>query len=342
MKIEDIAKLAKVSKSAVSLALNNKPGVSQATRERILDIVKESGYVHRTMVKAQQLYGSMKKLRFLACVRSDVVSPQYQHAPFFVELIHGLEEEARLQDYTLVVSSIKQEAMQQELEELEHDHASEGILLLGTNLSEEDVRVVMQQQPHTIVVDALFETVDIDCVVMNNRMGAYQAAQYLMDSGHQHIGYVQSFTRIENFELRKTGFSDALAERDLKLSNKHVFSVNPVIEKVHETFKEQILAEKSSLPTALFCENDYIAIGVIKTLQELHIAVPQEISVIGFDNIPESTIISPELTTIHVEKEEMGEVAVRRLAEIIRPKRQPTLKTMLNTRLIERKSCCSL
>ncbi|HEB10120.1 MAG TPA: LacI family transcriptional regulator [Spirochaetales bacterium] len=93
------------------------------------------------------------------------------------------------------------------------------------------------------------------------------------------------------------------------------------------------------MPTALFCENDYIAIGVIKALNEINIKVPDDISVIGFDNIPQATIISPELTTIHVYKDEMAALAVRRLDEIIENSDLPSIKLIIDTRLVERKSC---
>jgi DNA-binding LacI/PurR family transcriptional regulator len=338
MKIAEIARLANVSKAAVSLALNNKPGISEQTRERVLKIVRDSGYIHRSLVNAEQIYNSTKSIRFLACIHSDVVSPQYHMAPFFTELINGLEKQCRAKGYALIFSSVKIETLAEEIEVLEKEHISGGIILLGTNLTAEEVDVVARFQPNLVILDALLELLNVNSIVMNNIMGAYTAASYLLNLGHRHIGYVQSKNRISNFESRKRGFETALKEKGLEVNSKDLFTVGDTIENAQKEFRE-IIASVNSLPTALFCENDYIAVGIIKALQEMSINVPEQVSVIGFDNIPQATIITPELTTIHVEKEKMGALAVKRLIEIIEKKDLAKIKIMIDTQLVERRSC---
>jgi len=107
---------------------------------------------------------------------------------------------------------------------------------------------------------------------------------------------------------------------------------------VQESFIEAV-RERRDLPTALFCECDYIAISVIKSLHELGIRVPDDVSIIGFDNIQEAMVITPELTTIHVEKERIAEVAVKTLIDIIENDDPISMKTWIDTRLISRNSC---
>lgn len=328
-----------MSKAAVSLALNGKSGVSEETRKRILGIVQETGYIPRSMVKANQIYNTTKYFRFLACIKSDVVSPKYPTAPFFLELIHHIEENCRSLGYSLTFSSVKRATFREEIEKLEKKHPSNGIILLGTNLSSEEVQSVMNCQPKLIVLDACFNILNIDCVVMNNVQGAHTAVAHLIALGHRRIGYVESHTYISNFESRKKGFLDALNEKEITISAKDFFLVTPEIDIVQKEVKQIIIKRNKDLPTALFCENDYIAIGVIKALNEINIKVPDDISVIGFDNIPQATIISPELTTIHVYKDEMAALAVRRLDEIIENSDLPSIKLIIDTRLVERKSC---
>lgn len=338
MKIEDIAKFAGVSISAVSLALNNKPGVSEETREKILKIVNKYGYTHRSMVTKTEDSNS-RIIKFLACINNGIVSDQYQEAPFFATLLKGLEKECKKLGYALILSSVDLNNLRNEIEKLELNHPSGGIILLGTNLNVQEVQIAKEIQPNIVVVDALFESLDVNCVVMNNIMGGQQAAAYLADSGHKQIGYVQSYNRALNLEYRKYGFNKTLKEKGLLIEDDNLFSITASIESAQEEFKEIIKKRKKQLPSAIFCENDYMAIAAIKALQESGIKVPDEVSVIGFDNIARSTIITPELTTINVEKEAMGSLAVQRLVDIIEKKDLLTIKYIIDTKLIERKSC---
>ena len=155
------------------------------------------------------------------------------------------------------------------------------------------------------------------------------------------IGYVESSSRMYNFDMRKKGFQKVMSENNLMIQPEHTFQMSPTDVSVQEAFKQSILNLKGNLPTALFCECDYMAISVIKTLNELNINVPEDISVIGFDNIAESQIISPELTTIHVKKDKISSLAVEKLIREIDHNEDDKMKIFVDTELIIRKSCCS-
>ena len=131
----------------------------------------------------------------------------------------------------------------------------------------------------------------------------------------------------------------ALQDHDITINKKDIFLVTPEIDAVYHEFKQFVNDRDNTLPSALFCENDYIAIGVIKALNELNVKIPERVSIIGFDNIPQSTIISPELTTIHVNKRKMARMAVQRLNEIIENDDTTSIKIIIDTKLVERKSC---
>lgn len=337
--MEDIARLANVSKSAVSLAFSGKPGISEETRTKILKIAKDSGYSPRVTVTPDKIFGAPNTLRFVACINSGIVLEQYYKQPFFMELIHDIEESSRSRGYSLFFSSVPTNQLEDIIHTLETEHESKGMILLGTNLSQEHIRLIAKKQPNLVVLDTCYETLNINFIVMNNVMGAYQAGRYLLDLGHRRIGYVQSNSRMYNFDSRKKGFLQALEEEQLTLNDALTFSVPPTIVASQDEFKQWIIQLNDRLPTALFCECDYIAISVIKSLLELGIRVPEQVSVIGFDNIQESTIITPELTTVHVEKAKIAELAVLKLLDMIEHGDTVKMKSFIDTQLVLRHSC---
>ncbi|WP_299092249.1 LacI family DNA-binding transcriptional regulator [uncultured Metabacillus sp.] len=343
MKIDDIAKLANVSKSAVSLALNGKPGVSQETRDKILKIAQDHGYIPRPIIKADQYFqANSKLLRFVACTNEGIVTEQYESLPFFTELINNIEKQISASGYSLIVSSINIDKLENEISRLEKEQKSAGILLLGTNLIPEQIKLVSSIQPNLVVLDTNFETLDVNFIVMNNVYGAYQAGKYLVELGHQNIGYVESQTRMYNFDMRKKGFLQAISDHHLKIAENNYFSVSPTVISSQEVFKDKIKNRLNKLPTALFCEADYMAISTIKSLSELGIKVPEDISIIGFDNIFESQVITPELTTIHVKKDKIALLAIEKLIREIDHNDTDKIKILVDTDLIIRNSCKAL
>ncbi|WP_166241107.1 LacI family DNA-binding transcriptional regulator [Paenibacillus turpanensis] len=335
----DIAKMANVSKAAVSLALSGKPGISDETRAKILAIVKETGYLPRAMVKADQVYGLSRTLRFVACTNSGIVSDHFYQQPFFMELIHHIEEQCRANGYSLFFSSVPYDQFEQTVEELETEHKSNGILLLGTNLSRQQIEMVERKQPNLVVIDTCIETMDANFIVMNNKMGAYQAGKYLLDLGHRQIGYVQSNSRMYNFDSRKQGFLQALSEEGVHLPEKYTFTVSPTVVSSQEELKNSFMRLEDDVPTVLFCECDYIAISTMKSLYEMGYRVPDDISIIGFDNIQESRIVTPELTTVHVEKLKIAELAIAKLIAGADGREQVRSKMWIDTHLVIRDSC---
>lgn len=340
MKMEDIAKLAGVSKSAVSFALSGKPGISNETRERVLEIARENGYAPKPRLSTNE--GSVKSLTFLVFTNSGIVLEAYYQQPFFRELIHFIEERCRAKGYSLLFSTINMANFEQEIRTFSEDNQSDGVIVLGTNLTSVDIlEIANRLSPRLVVLDNCFDTLPVHFVGINNRMGAYQAGAHLCKLGHHEIGYIASNVHIHNFEERKEGFQEALKAYDRQINPEHCFSVAPTMLSSQDNLKAQIktyLETGRNLPTALFCECDYIAISAMKTLTELGIRIPEEVSVIGFDNITESQIISPELTTIHVEKQRMAQLAVDLVIESIEVGLEITSKIRVDTRFVERRS----
>lgn len=339
MNIEDIAKLAQVSKSAVSFALNGKPGVSPETRDKILRIAQEHGYYHKSFNQTRTPAGQNRTLRFAALTSSGILTDEYQKQPFFTELIHHIEEQCSAHGYSLLFSSVQGDDPGEEIGKLEQNYETSGLLLLGTNLTKEQIEDISSRIPNLVVLDTCYQTLDVDFFAINNMMGAYQAATHLIELGHRSIGYVQSKNRMYNFDERFRGFRAALQENSLELSKENIYSLVPTAVQAQDDFTAKIRSQQGRLPTALFCECDYMAISVIKSLTELGIRVPHDISVAGFDDIYEAKIITPELTTVHVEKKQLASLAVQRLIERIENKGSDIkTKILVDTRLVERNS----
>ncbi|MED4056009.1 LacI family DNA-binding transcriptional regulator [Niallia taxi] len=339
MKIDDIAKLAGVSKSAVSLAFNNKPGISEQTKEHILKTAAIHGYTPRTVKKRND--SPLKKnhiIRFVACKNTDVITDQYDSQPFFRELLNYLTDIVRENGYTLAISSINIHELESNLSQLEADQESAGILLLGTDLPLEKMEEVESIHPNIVVLDTLFEASNMSFVSINNFLGGFQAGEFLYKLGHRKIGFIKSNERIYNFSKREAGFLHSLDKNGLSLNGSYVFEVAPMQVLSQESLKKSIASLKS-LPSAFFCENDYMAISTIKTLHELGIKVPEQVSVLGFDNIYEANIISPELTTVQVRKDVLAKTAVEKLVQSISSNNFGGTQTLVNTEIIQRNSC---
>ncbi|MCK2006138.1 LacI family DNA-binding transcriptional regulator [[Brevibacterium] frigoritolerans] len=334
LKIKDIAKLANVSIASVSLALNNKPGISYETREKILRIAEQEGYLNKPSIPAEN-----KVVRFVACTSPGIVIEQYETLPFFTELIKYVGEYLSLKGYSLMISTINSENLDTEVKQLTADNGCNGILLLGTDLTKKQITFIAEHQPNLVVLDTCFETLNVDFVNMNSTLGAYQAGKHLVELGHQRIGYVQSNVRIRNFDLRKEGFLMALQENNLSILEKDYFSMLPTTLSSQDQFKQIIIKRRDDLPTALFCESDYIAISLVKSLTEIGIKIPGEISVIGFDDIPECKVINPELTTIQVQKRKMASLGVGRIIELMENTPNERIKFIVDTELVSRNSC---
>lgn len=340
MKIEDIARLANVSSSAVSLALNGKAGVSEETRSRILKIVEEHNYV--PLRKSQKKINQKKKIRFIACKSPDLITEHYQSLPFFNELISYLSSEISQYPYDLVISTFDKESILEELAEIEEEQSSAGIILLGTNLSSEQIKEIQEVYQKIVILDTHFPELSSNFVSINNYLGGYQAADYLLNLGHSRIGYVMGIPRIQNFNERKDGFFKRLKEDNIILPENYLFQL-PAMEINDGQIIQQNFESLSEKPTAFFCENDYMAISLIKLFKRLSLDVPKDISVLGFDNISESKVVSPELTTMQVKKRNIAKQTLELLfPQIENTSLYGTRHIQVNTDLIERESCARL
>ncbi|MDF2985672.1 MAG: transcriptional regulator, LacI family [Eubacterium sp.] len=341
LKVKDIAKTLNVSPSTVSLVLNNKPGIGIHTRNKILNFVEEMGYT--TNIHSKRLQNHNRTIRFVIYKKHGKVVAD---TPFFSALIEGIEQQARISGYNLMVLYLNRndENIAEAFKVLSESNP-EGILLLATEMDTSDLKKFKEIKCPLVIMDNHFPHENYDSVVINNFDSAYRVVNFLIASGHTRIGYLHSSVSITNFEERKQGVIKALLDNGLRLDNKYIYSLDSTLAGAYGDMLEIIQKkprDKKSFPSALFADNDIIASGAVKALKEKGFIIPEDISVVGFDDMPLCEFLEPPLTTVRVYKQNMGMLALKRLVDIIECKTHENINIQVGTRIIERNSTCNM
>jgi LacI family transcriptional regulator len=208
-------------------------------------------------------------------------------------------------------------------------------------MTKEDLKPFKKLNIPLLLLDSYFESENLDTVIINNLEGVYKATCYLAELGHIDIGYLHSSVWINNFDQRMAGFKKAINHKGLKLNKNFIFCLESTIDGSYKNMFN-VLENKPKLPTALFADNDIIAFGAIKAMKEFGIKIPQDVSIIGFDDMPFCEMIDPPLTTVMVYKQRMGMIALKRLVERIDEAPAETIRIEVNTTIVERKSVIKL
>ena len=175
--------------------------------------------------------------------------------------------------------------------------------------------------------------------MINNVQGAYEATRYLAKMGHTQMRYLKSSVPINNFDERFEGYQKGLLHSNLSFNPDWVFRLEPTMEAAGLSFQKSI---RRPLPTAFFADNDIIAIGAMKALKEAGLRIPQDVSVVGFDNLPMCAMMQPAMTTIQVPKRQLGKYAVNLLIQRIGEPAEDFVKIEVGTHLIKRESVRNL
>jgi LacI family transcriptional regulator len=319
-RIIDIAKVADVSPSAVSLALNNRSGVSGELRERILDIARNMGY--RSVVR-QEGRGAIASIKLLKIAKHGHIINE-RHNAFITEYLEGIEGGAKRHNYKLEVSFFNRTPVEEvvEAELIAGDtKRADGLIVLGTELSAHELSFFTALSRPTVFIDTYFPLAVFDCIDMDNGDGVFRSIEYLYQMGHRSIGLVKSSYETRNFREREEGFREAMEYFSLPVQEDFIVAVDPAYEQAAADMTHFLghtgLRGKGSFPSAFFCMNDIIAYGCMKALREEGFAIPGDVSVIGFDDLPSSSVTEPPLTSIRVSTHQIGERALEKLSERI-------------------------
>lgn len=309
---KDVAKYVGVSPATVSMVFHGKEGVSLAVREKVLNAAQELGY----NMKAFHVREYNKSIQIIIFKRHGKVVGD---TPFFEQLMRGVIESAQELGYNLTITYFyNNESAAEQLKSIA-SAKSAGIILLATEMRATDISMFENLNLPMVFLDNWFPNKKYDAVIIDNQRGAWLATHHLISCGHTRIGYLKSNVEIRNFGERMDGYLSAI--RSLKGSTndseQRIIKVGTSIETAYADMLEYLVNDPV-LPTAFFADNDIIAVGCTKAFLKAGYLVPDEISVIGFDDMPVCQIFEPTLTTMAVPKSIMGALTVERLDKIIK------------------------
>lgn len=326
----ELAAKLNLSATAVSMALNHKPGVSTETRALVLAEAEREGYDFSKLSQKKNKSGD------IYCIIYRAHNAILNYTPIFSELTDGIEQECRQNGYRLKTLQIyeKTDDVKRCIEELAVSGCV-GMILLGTEITASVCNEFLQLCVPLLLLDSYFDSVECSSVLINNAKGAYLATGYLIDRCGRQPGHLCSSYKIENFTERKNGFHKALREHGMSVGKSIVHELSPSIEGAFSDMLE-IIDRGDALSGCYFADNDLIAIGAIKALKLRGYKIPDDIAIIGFDNISEGRIIDPSLTTIDIPRKFMGQTAAHQLIQQIVNPVPHTTKIEVSTSLVKR------
>ena len=329
---KQLAALLGLSEAAVSLALNDKPGVSNLTRKRVFEAAKQHGYDF-----SRRGALSMDKHRSICFAIYKKSGAVVSDTPFFSTLMDGVSMGCRREGYECVIRYLfEDDDLEDQIVSLCSSGFS-GMIVLATEMMEATLQYFDTLNFPVVFMDAYFERPEYNYVLINNLQGAYMATAYLIRKCGTQPGYLHSSYWISNFEQRADGFYKAIRSEGMSASQSVVHLLSPSQEGAYGDMKK--LLDSGIRPAqCYFADNDLIAIGAIQAFKEAGYRIPEDISVVGFDDSPACECMVPALTTILVPKLFLGETAVARLLQLIEGKCSRPLKLEVSTTLIKRKS----
>jgi len=336
--IEDVARRAGVSPSTVSRTLNNKGRISEETRQRVFEAARELEYPVPVGTGLSRRRTNRIGILFDRRLRSLVSDP------FYGLVMVGVEEFLRDEGYQVLFSTFSdREADMAMISEFATERPVDGLIMAGCDIELDCINEAVSMAIPLVLVDNNIVEPKVPCVMTDNTAGAREAVEHLIKLGHEEIGFVSGPMTHSSLYERYQGYRQAMEANGLLVRSDMVIAYDDVADyDVNGGCRAaERLLERSPRPTAIFAANDSMAIGVMKAAQELGLAVPADLSVVGFDDIELAAHTTPPLTTVRVQKRELGYHAARLLLESIDgdPDRVP-YKIAVCTELIVRESTC--
>ena len=329
LSIYDIAKYSEVSPASVSYVINGKNKVSEETRQKVLKAIEELGYVPNH--NARSLSTGKSHLIGLFLPLSDT-SIAFLQNPFYAEYIGGLEKGIIDADYDIVIGGLKNE---HDFERWIRSRNLDGVVMLGKYPRKvyDDIKKINIPVVLTDVYEEYSN--EFHNIRINDELGMYLSTKYLIEKGHKKVGFI-GFKEISLVdENRFKGYKKAMDEYGFEIKDDYLFTTLATFDDGYK-IADEIIKRKSV--TAVACSADIIAIGIIKRYKELGKNIPDDLSIVGFDDIQDSKYIYPGLTTIHQDIGLKGEKAMNIILDSLRNNTHNKILINLEPYLVERDS----
>lgn len=326
--IKDVAKLAGVSISTVSRVINDSKPVTDEVKQRVLDVIKETGYVPNPL--ARSLVTKKSKL-------IGVIVPEVSDS-FVNEILNGIEAVSKMYDYDILLVNTYSDK-EQELESIKllKTKQVEGIVMLSWILDEDHVNAMKESRIPAVYISKTARNYDIYTVSTSNEDATYDMTEYLIKNGHEDIAFIMTSKEETILEReRRTGYERALKDNNIKIDEKLIKYGLTDYEGGYNSMKE--LIEDKIIPSAVFVTGDEAAVGAINAIFDAGYSVPEDISVAGFNDTKLAKIYRPKLTTVFQPLFDMGAVSIRALIKIINGDAVEEKKIELPYQIMERES----
>ncbi len=327
--IRDVARRARVSIATVSRAVNRVPTVDPDLAKRVWKAVAEVGYVPNTQARALVSGRS----HILGLIVSEITNP------FFPELVQEFENLAVAQGYEVMIGSTNYDAERTEqLIRRMLQRSVDGVAVMTFGIEEDIIKRLVEPDFPLVFVDAGPDLPNIRLLKVNYDEGIREAVQHLAALGHREIAFISGPLRLRSAAARRDAFRKSMADLGLAVPARHLVEGDHTLEGGMAAIEK--LAALPELPTAVVCSNDMTAIGVLHGLFRTTYKVPEDISVVGFDDIHLAQFVLPPLTTVQMSCNSLAAAAVQALRAGIEPEnaRAPQSEWPIATHLVVRRS----
>lgn len=327
--INDIAKLAKVSKSTISRVINNSGPVSKRTRESVLNAIKQLHYQPNEIARSL----SLKKTKTIGVITQDIRNPYYSYACWYTD--HFFNKF----DYTSIVCNADNDPEREEsLLNAMRFRNVEGILCIGVQENTSSIlQFVRRFDIPIVLVDREIDSEEIDTVINDNVYGGQLVVDYLFSLGHTKMAFLTSgYTTAEVY--RQQGYTTGLTHRGVPPDDHLVLTQSEEAWHRGDFPELSRLLQHPDRPTALFASNDFKALQVLRVLRKNNISVPEDISLVGYDDIEAASIVTPALTTVHQPVDKMIDIGAQILLKKINGEQDETEQIVMKPWLVERES----
>ena len=327
--ITDVAQEAGVSLMTVSRAINNKGAISEATRARILQIAEEMGY---------RPSGLARGLATQRTATIGLVVPDIEN-PFFSQIARGVENVAYDNGYNVFLLNTDEDA-EREIAALNSlwEKQVDGLILCSSRLDQAALMANLERFPFVVLVNRVLETAvsGVCTITVDDKGGAMQAIDHLAASGHTHIAFIAGPEHSISGQERLRGYQASLSAHNLPLRPEYISHCVPDTEGGYGAALA-LLADYPEI-TAVFAFNDLTATGVLRACVELNRQVPDDIEIIGVDDIPLASLVTPALSTLRIGKREIGTAAMHTLTQLMKGEQPPENHQVVPSELILRET----
>jgi LacI family transcriptional regulator len=304
--LKDIAAKAKVSIKTVSRVINNEPMVSDNTRSRVEEVIGEMGYQPNLIARSLK----KRKSNTIGLIMPDIGNPA------FTEMVKGCMDTLNEKGYFIFVGSYEDDPEKEE--EFIKDFNSmliDGLIVIPSITEERDLTIFEKINCPVVFMDREIDALDRDAVISGNRNGAYRATKYLIEKGHKKTVILGGLKTVKPAKKRFEGWKKALNEKGL-FSEDLVFWGSFSIESGYRMMKEAL--ERLNMVEAVFAGNDIVALGAMNAIKEKKLNIPEDISIIGYDDMFFSQYLNPSLSSVSVRLFDVGKTAAELLLNRIK------------------------